>query len=80
MEIRDDVAHVLIRQWLAGQDLFPIRMTEVGTACDDDRPQALIAYEGEIARIGNLLLPLLMAGRATHSEDTLSIFDITHCA
>ena len=61
MEIRDDVAHVLIGQGLAMPDLIPIRMTKIRTPSDDDGPQALIAYQRQIAGIGNLLLSLLMA-------------------
>jgi len=61
MEIRNDVAHVLIRQGLAMPDLFPIRVTKISTPSNDDAPQALIAYERQIAGVGNLLLPLLMA-------------------
>ena len=61
MEIPNDVAHVLIRQGLAMPDLFPIRVTKIRTPSDDDAPQALIAYERQIAGIGNLLLSLLMA-------------------
>jgi hypothetical protein len=62
MEIRNDVAHVLIRQGLAMPDLVPIRVTKIRTPSDDDAAQALIAYERQIAGVGNLLLPLLMAG------------------
>ena len=61
MEIRNDVAHVLIRQGSAISDLAPIRVTKVGAPHDDDAPKALIAYERQIAGVGNLLLPLLMA-------------------
>ena len=61
MEICDDVAHVLIRQGLAMPDLFPIRVTKIRTPSDDDAPQALVAYERQIAGVGNFLLPLLMA-------------------
>jgi hypothetical protein len=76
MEIRADVADVLIRQGLATPDLFPIRVTKIGTPRDDDGPQALIAYERQIAGVGNLSLPFLMAGRATYSDDVLSMFGI----
>jgi len=79
MEIRNDVAHVLIRQGLAMLDLFPIRMTKIGTTGDDYGPQALITYEGQIAHIGDLFLLLLMAGRAAHPKDFLSLFDIAYC-
>src|SRR5882757_8069106 len=41
MEIRHDVADVLIRQGLAMPDLFPIRVTKIRTPRDDDGPQAL---------------------------------------
>ena len=78
MEIRNDVAHVLIRQGLPRPDLFPIRVTKIGASRDDDGPQALITYKGQIAGVGDLLLPLLMAGSATHSEDLLSMFDIAY--
>jgi uncharacterized lipoprotein YbaY len=61
MEIRNDVAHVPIRQRLAMPDLAPIRVTKIRTPSDDDAPQGLIAYERQIAGVGNLLLPLLMA-------------------
>jgi hypothetical protein len=79
MEIRNDVAHVLIRQGSAIPDLFPIWMTKIGTTRDNDGPQALIAYEGQITCIGDLLLPLLMAGRAAYTDDVLSISDIACC-
>ena len=59
-------------------DLVPIRVTKIGTPGDDDAPQALIAYERQIAGVGNLLLPLLMARCATYSEDVLSVFDIAY--
>jgi hypothetical protein len=78
MEIRDDVAHVLIRQGLVMPDLFPIRMTKIWTTRDDYGPQTLITYQGQIAYIGDLLLPLLMAGRAAHLKDILSLFDIAY--
>ena len=76
MEIRDDVAHGLIRQGLAMPDLSPIGMTKIGTPSNDDRPQALIAYERQIAGVGNLSLPLLMARRATYSDEVLSMLGI----
>src|SRR5579859_2770107 len=56
-------------------DLFPIRMTKIGTTRDNYRPQALIAYESQIAWVGDLL-PLLVAGGAAPLEDLLSVFDI----
>ena len=59
-------------------DLVPIRMTKIGTSRDDDGAQALIAYERQVAGVGDLLLPLLMAGSATHTEDLLSMFDIAY--
>ena len=59
-------------------DLVPIRVTKIRTTSDDDAPKALIAYERQIAGVGNLLLPLLMAGSATQSEDVLSMFDIAY--
>jgi hypothetical protein len=61
MEIRNDVAHILIRQGFAFPDLAGVRVTKIGTPCDDDAPQALIAYERQVTGVGNLLLPLLMA-------------------
>ena len=61
MEIRNDVAHVLIHQGLAMPDLAPIRVTKIRTPSDDHAPQALIAYERQITSVGNFLLPLLMA-------------------
>jgi len=79
MEIRNDVAHVPIRQRLAGPDLFPIWVTKIGAPRNDDGPQALIAYKGQIAGVGDLLLPLLMAGSATYPEDALSMFEIADC-
>jgi len=62
MEIRNDVADFLIRQGLARPDLLRVRVTKIGTPRNNDGPQALIAYEREVAWIGNLLLPLLVAG------------------
>ena len=59
-------------------DLFPIRMTKIRTPSDDDGSQTLIAYERQIACVSDLLLPLLMAGRATYSEDVLSMFGIAY--
>ena len=79
MEIRNDIAHVLVRQGLPRPNLFPIRVTKVGAPRDDNRPQALIAYEGQIACVGDLLPPLLMAGGAAYPEDVLSMFDIALC-
>jgi hypothetical protein len=76
MEIRNDVAHILIRRGLVMPDLFPIRMAKIRTTCDNYGSQALIAYEGQVACVGDLLLSLLMAGPATHLEDVLSMFDI----
>src|SRR5277367_3831630 len=78
MEIRDDVADVLIPQRLAMPDLFPIRVTKIRTPRDDDGPQALIAYERQIAGVGNLSWALLMTGSATDSDDLLSMFGIAY--
>ena len=78
MQIRNDVAHVLIRQRLARPDLFPIRVTKIWTPRDDDGSQALIAYERQIAGVGNLSRPLLMAGSATFSDDVLAMFGIAY--
>ncbi len=76
MEIRDDVAHALIRQRLAVPNLVPTGVTKIGAPRDDDGSQALIAYERQITGVGNLLPPLLMTGNATRPKNVLSVFPI----
>ena len=61
MEIRNDVADVPIRQGLTMPDLVPTRVTKIRPPSDHDASQALIAYERQIAGVGSLSLPLLMA-------------------
>jgi hypothetical protein len=78
MEIRNDVAHVLVRQGLARTNLLPVRVAKIRASSDDDAPQTLIAYKGQIVCVSDLLLPLLVAGRTASSEDVLSMFDIAY--
>jgi hypothetical protein len=77
MQVCDDVAHVLIRQRLARPDLFPIRLSKIRSAGNDDGPQALIAHESKVAGVGDLLLALLMAGGTVHLEDLVALLSGT---
>ena len=52
MEIRNDVAYILVRQWLARTDLRPVRVAKIRPPSDDDASQALIADELQIAGVG----------------------------
>src|SRR5580658_804856 len=79
MEIRNDVAYILVRQWLARTDLRPVRVAKIRPPSDDDASQALIADEFQIAGVGNLPLPLLMAGGAGQPENVLSMIYIACC-
>ena len=80
MEIRNDVANVLVCQGPVRANLLPVRVAKIRAPSDDDAPQTLIAYEGQITCVRDLLLPLLMAGSAARAENALSMFDIAHRA
>src|ERR1700760_1478713 len=80
MQICDDVAYVLIRQRLARMDLLRIRLSKIRPACYYDGPQALIAHQSKVAGVGELLLPLLMAGETVDLVDLMAPLSRADCA
>src|ERR1700728_111568 len=74
MKVCDEVAHLLIRQRLAGPNLLPIRIANVMASSNDDGSQTLIAHERQVAGVDDFLFLLLMAGDTVSLEDAAALF------